>query len=257
MNMQEIVLVLLSSMILGSFLILPTASAQSDFALISSGDYVDAFGHYHIVGEVQNDSEDVVSLVQVEATLLDENDQVIERPSGRVFIDVMQPGEKSAFHVVYFDSVQASNINRYEIVAGGEIIEDDKPRTLEVSIVEGNVGEMGQYHIVGEVKNNGEAAATFVEVSVAMYDTSGNVLDAIAGSTIPLSILPGENASFNITSSAPEAGTTSTISMNVQSAEYANVPEFPVAMLGVVGVVMGVIILLGRRNWNGRLWLSP
>ena len=257
MKIQKIVLVLLSSMILGSFVLLPTASAQSDFTLISSGDYVDSIGHYHIVGEVQNDSENVVSLVQIEATLLNEDDQVIERMSGSVFIDVMQPGEKSAFHIVFFDSEQASNISSYEIDTSGEIIEDDKPRTLEVSIAEGYVDEIGQHHIVGEVKNNGDVAATFVAVSAAMYDADGNVLDAISGSTVPRSILPGEKAPFDMTSSAPEAGTTSTVSINVQSAEYANVPEFPVAMLGVVGIAMGVIILLGRRNWTERLWHFP
>ena len=257
MNIQKIVLVLLSTMILSSFVLLPTASAQSDFTLISSGDYVDSIGHYHIVGEVQNDSENVVSLVQIEATLLNEDDQVIERPSGRVFIDVMQPGEKSAFHMVFFDSEQNSNISSYEIITSGTIIEDDKPRTLEVSIAEGYVDEMGQHHIVGEVKNNGGVAATFVEVSVAMYDADGNVLDAISGSTVPQSILPGEKASFDIASLAPEAGTTSTVSINVQSVEFANVPEFPIAILGVVGIAMGVIILLGRRNWTERLWRFP
>jgi hypothetical protein len=248
MNTHRTVLVVLSVVILGDFVFLPMASAQSDFSIVSSNDYADSLGQVHIIGEVQNDSDNVVTLVQIEATLFDENDQVIDRPSGRVFIDVIRPGEKSAFHLVFFDSEQSSNISSYEIRVNSEITEEGKPRMLEVNVGEGYIDEMGQHHVVGEVKNNGDAAATFIEVSAAMYDRDGSVVDAISGSTVPLSLLPGETAQFDMMSLAPEAGATSSVSINVQSAEYANVPEFPIAILGIVGAVMGMIILLGRRN---------
>ena len=252
MSTYRIILVVLSVGILGEFTFLPMANAQSDFSIVSSNDYADSFGQVHIIGEVQNDSDNVVTLVQIEATLFDENDQVIDRPSGRVFVDFIRPGEKSAFHLVFFDSEQSSNISRYEIHVISEITGEDKPRMLEVSVGEGYVDEMGRHHVVGEVKNNGDAAATFIEVSAAMYDSNGNVVDAISGSTVPQSILPGEAAQFDILSIAPEAAATSTVSVNVQSAEYANVPEFPTAVLIIVGAVMSMIILLGRRNWLAR-----
>lgn len=79
------------------------ASAQSGFTVISSSDYVDSIGIYHIVGEVRNDSDRVVRFVEVTGTLYDGQNNIVGRPFGYAFIDVTRPQEKSAFHLIFPD----------------------------------------------------------------------------------------------------------------------------------------------------------
>jgi hypothetical protein len=56
-----------------------------------------------------------------------------------------------------------------------------------------------QYHIVGEVQNNGSGTAKFVEVSATLYDSNNKVVGTEFTFTKPRDIEPGQKAPFEIT----------------------------------------------------------
>jgi hypothetical protein len=56
-----------------------------------------------------------------------------------------------------------------------------------------------QYHIVGEVQNNGQQTAKFVEVSATLYDSNNKVIGTEFIFTKPRDIDPGQKAPFEIT----------------------------------------------------------
>jgi hypothetical protein len=56
-----------------------------------------------------------------------------------------------------------------------------------------------QYHIVGEVQNNGQETAKFVEVSATLYDSNNKVIGTESTFTKPNDIEPGQKAPFEIT----------------------------------------------------------
>ncbi len=55
---------------------------------------------------------------------------------------------------------------------------------------------MLQYHIVGEVQNNGTQTAKFVQVSATLYDSNNKVIGTDFSFTNPSDIDPGQKASF-------------------------------------------------------------
>ena len=62
-----------------------------------------------------------------------------------------------------------------------------------------NDPNLPQYHIVGEVQNNGSEPAQFVEVSATLYDGNNKVIGTGSAFTKPENIDPGQKAPFEIT----------------------------------------------------------
>jgi hypothetical protein len=62
-----------------------------------------------------------------------------------------------------------------------------------------NDPDLPQYHIVGEVQNNGSETAKFVEVSATLYDSDNKVIGTESTFTKPSEIEPGQKAPFEIT----------------------------------------------------------
>ena len=62
-----------------------------------------------------------------------------------------------------------------------------------------NDPNLPQYHIVGEVQNNGQQTAKFVEVSATLYDSNNKVIGTEFTFTKPSDIEPGQKAPFEIT----------------------------------------------------------
>jgi hypothetical protein len=62
-----------------------------------------------------------------------------------------------------------------------------------------NDPNLPQYHIVGEVQNNGSEQAKFVEVSATLYDSNNKVIGTGSSFTKPENIDPGQKAPFEIT----------------------------------------------------------
>ena len=62
-----------------------------------------------------------------------------------------------------------------------------------------NDPNLPQYHIVGEVQNNGSETAKFVEVSATLYDSNNKVIGTESTFTKPSDIEPGQKAPFEVT----------------------------------------------------------
>jgi hypothetical protein len=52
------------------------------------------------------------------------------------------------------------------------------PASLKLSVGESYLDDVGAYHIVGEVTNQGSGKATFVKASGAFYNSSNSVVAA-------------------------------------------------------------------------------
>lgn len=229
---------------------IPMAFAQSpDFGLVSSTDYVDVTGVYNIVGEIQNNSNHPVRFVEITATLYDSQNKVLGKSSGYALIDVMKSGEKSPFHLLFTNLADVHNIASYRLSVSSQAT-TDKPRSLEVAVGNGYTDINGMYHLVGEVTNKGDKTATFVEVDAAFYDSSGRVVDVASGYTNPENIQAGDKQSFELITLGPNSKLIKTASVNAESTEYANVPEFPLPVIGLLAGMVAVIAITRKRKMS-------
>ena len=101
------------------------------------------------------------------------------------------------------------------------------PASLKLSVDNSQLHDIGAYHIVGEVTNQGSQKATFVKVSTAFYNSSNAVVAADFTYTDPKDLEPGQTAPFEIV--IPSVPITSSeiisASLNVNSEQYSSIAQ--------------------------------
>ncbi len=222
------------------------AYAQNDYELLGSRTYADNEGNYHIVGEVKNNSTRTWRFVGVTVPLLDDQERVLAAPTGILFVEYLRPGESGAFHIISangtgFDAAVAYAVHLDYLVT------DQPEGALEVNPAEISRGSGGGAVLTGEVENRGNVTATEVQVSAALYDDEGNLIDTTVGFSDD--IPAGDSVPFTLISAVRDAADVDHISFNAQSREYVLVPEFPMQALGLVAGI-GAAIALARRRYG-------
>jgi hypothetical protein len=229
------------------------AYAQNDFEIVGSRTYTDSAGNFHIVGEVKNITNRTWRFIEVAVPMLDADDRVIDAPTGFLFVEYLRPGESGAFHILRTNGEQYEAAVAYAIHL--DYIMSDLPNgALEVMLDDIAPASTGVTRITGEVENLGNVTATQVQVSAALYDVDGELIDTTVGFTgdIP----PGERTPFTLVSGVSGAGEFDRISLNVQSREYARIPEFPVPALGLLAGLAAAIVLARRQGYFSSIFFK-
>jgi hypothetical protein len=94
-----------------------------------------------------------------------------------------------------------------------------------------HLDNIGDFHIVGEVANEGSGKATFVKLSGAFYNSSNSVIAADFTYTDPQDLEPGQTAPFEIIVNAPTANKITSASLNVGSNQYSSINSQVVQVL--------------------------
>ncbi len=194
-------------------------------SILSSSSFSDDIGYYHVVGEVKNNSpKDSMNFVKITSTFYDDAGKVVGTDFTYTNVDVLRPAEKSSFELILTDAAQSQKVSSYKLSTSGYKTES-LPASLKLSVGDNHLDDIGYYHIVGEVTNQGNQKATFVKVSGAFYNSSNVVVAADFTYTDPKDLEPGQTAPFEITVSAPTANEITSATLNVDSNQYSSVIE--------------------------------
>jgi hypothetical protein len=213
-------------------LVLPLLSApgysQTDnnknIPILSSSSFKDTLGSFHIVGELKNNSTDPLDFVKVVSTFYDDTGKIVGTDFPYANIKILRSGEKSSFALILNDAQQSDKVSTYKLSVSGDKTQA-LPAALKLSVGDSHVDDIGAYHIVGEVTNQGNENATFVQVSGAFYISSDAVVAADFTFTDPKDLEPEQTAPFEITVSAPTAIDISSASLNVENEQYSSIIE--------------------------------
>jgi hypothetical protein len=201
-----------------------TSASAGGISVLSSSSFRDDTGAYHILGEVKNNSPtDSMNYVRIVATLYDKTGKVVGTDFTYSDVDVLRPAEKSPFKIILIDLRQSQKVNSYKLYASGQKTQS-LPAALKLNIGDSHLDNIGFYHVVGEVTNQGNQKATYVKVSGAFYNSSGSVVAADFIYTDPKDLEPRQTAPFEliITSGATANKITSAL-VNVGSTQYSSI----------------------------------
>jgi hypothetical protein len=168
----------------------------SQLQILSHRSYVDSLGWYHIVGEVQNNSNMPMEYVEVVAKLYDEADTIIGTKLTFTAPDVIFPGGKAPFDVITLRQSQWQKINEYKLYTKGDVAETLLEQNLVLLNQNGRIQD-GFLYVQGQVHNTGSNPA-LVKLIVTLYDTDYNVINtnwAYADSGI---IASNDTSSFEV-----------------------------------------------------------
>jgi hypothetical protein len=226
MNANKITLFsILVCLLIFRFTAIALGQNDNGIAILGSSSFKDDLGYFHVVGEVQNNSSDPMNYVEVTSTLYDSAGKVVGTEFTFTNVDVLMPRGKSSFDIVLNNAQQSEKVSNYKLSVSSERTEP-LPPFLELSIGDNFIDDIGFYHIVGEVTNNGKDTATYVQVSGAFYNEDNTVVAAGFTFTEPSDIGPAQTAPFEIVVSEDEgAAEIDHASLSLDSAQYSMIRE--------------------------------
>jgi hypothetical protein len=193
----------------------------TDINLLSSSSYMDSIGSLHVIGELQNNSPDPREYVKIVSTLHDPSDSILDTSFTYSEVEVLRPGEKSPFDVIFSNEQQVQNTQRYEISSITGDVSQDKPANLQLNVGDSYYDSIGSAHVVGEVTNNGPGISHYTKVSGTFYDDQNKIVATGFTYTDPTDLEPVQSAPFDMIISDDTSANIASGSLNVQSSEYA------------------------------------
>lgn len=134
-------------------------------------------GSLWCLGEVKNERDEFLELVQLRATLYNVDGERVDEAEGFTVADIV-PGLGRAPFALFFRNPPASGFASYEVaVVGGEPVLYWGGRHRELA-VEGLEAEMvgASLRVAGEAVNAGQEDAVDVELTITAYDEEGQVV---------------------------------------------------------------------------------
>jgi LysM repeat protein len=150
------------------------------------------------LGEVVNTTDGSVTNVQMLVTLFDAGGQRVAQADTFVAADLIPPGERSPFGVLFVDPPPGQVVPQVTVIRG-QVAGELAASYVSVSAIEIEGGPSGpQFEVSGTVQNDDGLAASRVNVIVTTYDDAGLVTsfrqEAV---TLEVPLAPGETAPFS------------------------------------------------------------
>lgn len=220
-------------------------------SILSSSSFVDDAGRYHVVGEVQNTLNSSVSQVDIIAYFYDQNDTMLGMNLTYTLLDIVPPGAKTPFDLVWSGAAVIPQISSYNLIVSHVISMSERPGGIEILNSSSYFSQGGDLHVTGEVQNVQTGRATNVEAIATFYASDGTVVDCGFNFVDPPSLMPNQKASFDIivrnSSRIPQI---LFYQLTCQSQEYAEaIPEYT-SIIAVLLIASSTI--LGAALWKKR-----
>jgi plastocyanin len=202
------------------------STANNDISVVSSSVLRTDFGFTFIIGEIRNDSPEVVGTVTIVGSFYDSNGNLIDTTSTFAELSQLRPGENSPFRMSMSDESIVERMENYTLsVEANPVFGGIKPAALRIDVSEQRLNEFDQYEIVGQVTNTGSDDTSLVQVIGSFYDEAGELI--ATEFTFLASDLPaGQSGPFKITVPDGERVNEATVELATESTDYVTIdPE--------------------------------
>ena len=170
------------------------SGVPADFTISNTNQFESSDWTY-VVGEIQNNLDLIISYVDISIILYDANNKILGTESVSPMMTPLYPDDVSPF-VVSSDSW--GNFDHYEFVIN-DWYEDYDPETLDLQFLTHSAYSDDYYlNIVGEVINNSDQPAEWVNIVGSIYDENGKLLNASITYTMVDTLAPGQRSPFKL-----------------------------------------------------------
>ena len=204
----------------------------------------------HIVGEIINNLEIPINQINVNVTLLDENENIISIKETNSLVNTIMPGMRGPFDLILTNN-EAKKTKSYLLELDYKV---STPKNQVIDIIESKLSfdNYSNLIITGTVINRGDITANTVAVIATLYDKEGNVAAVSRIHPEPDYLRADDYAFFVV--AIPDKIQTSGINdytLIAESEEFAAVPEFPIGTFVLLVVTLSAYI--GITKYSGRI----
>lgn len=172
--------------------------ALGDVRVVSHSSFYNIFNTLWVVGEVENIGDMATRFTKITATFYNSSNQVIGSEYGYADLDVLLPGRKSSFDILFDESDGSLNVHNYTLAVSWDNYAAGKPLGIEILSSSNYIDGYGYMHVIGEVRNQGTLNANFTQVFATFYDSSGTVVGTDWDFTDPTHLTPNEIGAFDV-----------------------------------------------------------
>jgi hypothetical protein len=227
-----------SAQVVGQAVILPNHTGYLDLTTIPIT--------YHVVGEVINIGTVSLTLLNITATFYDQNNATIGLCSSYVLLNVLLPGRKAPFEVVWND-IKADQTYNYSLSLRFREYISEKPLAIQLLENTTYIDEAGFQKINGTIKNLASQNATYVKVIATFYNVDGKVMGVAYTYTMPSTIMPNQTAPFELELKRKGLFFPN-YSLTAESSEYSLIPELSALHLYSLLLISLLITLTVHRK---------
>jgi LysM repeat protein len=156
-------------------------------------------GELTVLGDVVNASSRDLERVVAEITLYDEADRILASQSATIALDVLAPGQRSPFAVVFAQAPERYATYQATVLSAVPAYVGTMQRDLEAVDVALEQRSQGLVALSGRIRNTGDVEAADVVVVATLYDPLGRVVGTRGINSDPAVIsLGGGEADFAI-----------------------------------------------------------
>lgn len=154
-------------------------------------------GYYQAVGELLNTGDRNAEFVECIVTWYSQSGEIVGTDFSYAMLDIIRPGEKSPFKVILLKAKGTPQKARLQ----WQWKETDEEPSRAIAVIN-KTGyfdyDLGYFKLNGEVKNQGNKPAKYVEIIATFYNKDGKVIDAdFTYSSLDV-ISPGATSPFEV-----------------------------------------------------------
>ncbi len=166
--------------------------------------YTNSIGTVHIIGEVVNNSNKILTFVKLTANLKNQIGEIVANGFTYTCLDNLPPGVKTCFDLMISGKPPAWS--SYEFLSVGY---SENGKELPVATVTSSgvlkTYPWQEYDITGEVFNSGVKRIEFVSIVGSLYGQSGNIIDCDFTYADITHLDPMMRSSFNLSFFGPSS----------------------------------------------------
>ncbi len=173
----------------------PPSTKPGVYLLDNYSSYTDSINYLHIVGEIWNNTSDVIRFVRISANLFNSSGKLLDNNFTYTYIDDFPPGVKTCFNL-FMPAHADMAYYRFQSLTymnGGTV-----PPSMTISNTSGSIGPYGDFQLLGMVRNNTSSTIRFVQPVGTLYNSSGKVVDCDFTFVDGTDIDAGQSSSFKM-----------------------------------------------------------
>jgi hypothetical protein len=227
----------------------PSSTITQTVILPTHSGYINDYGYFYVVGEVQNIGDTPIENVNITATFYDSKGDFIALGNGSSTLEVILPGRKSPFEIILYSSLDSQKVYNYSLSTTFSQAKT-KPLGLDIT-TNSSFTDANGFHITGEIKNIGSEFTSFVKVIATFYNASGYVIATKFSYSDPKNLSPNQTATFEILLNTSVFTKVNHYTLEAESWDYALVPEFNTTSFLIILILTSTTIYI-RININKR-----
>lgn len=213
---------LLSAVILFSTFATYRADAAPAIEILDTYGYLNEFGEYVVLGEVQNTGDTPARFVEIIVTFFDENGEQLQQVPVSTSLEILHPGQVSPFQLTLKDTQDSLSVTSYHTTIGNFAPATSKE--IKLSIIFHKLETSDDSVIVsGRLVNDGSSNSDNTKVTIILYNLVGEPIRFASTFTDPKDILPFGSALFSARIKVDDPTKVAGYAISSESSKYGEV----------------------------------